>query len=351
MADLHSCEHCASPFLPKRNTAGRYCSRVCANAEHQVHFPQPKPCEQCGKLYTPQPRNKGRFCSHACHNASIARPVVMCGYCGTQITTRSAIKYCSIACRVEGERKHPKAPCPQCGKEKTNGPKYKFCSKQCQADAIRHPRPSCLRCGNPVPRPSAKYCGKTCYKPPRPCTVCGQKARPRFMTCSPECASIAKGHRQHPPEFIERFKVLAAAGRTRYEIARLMNVTPSAIGGLAIRNGVRVTPRRHFPPRPPCPICGGKTKTKRKYCSPQCHSEGQRRRMAAQPPRRPDPLRRSLRPVSQTARKHVKGAPIAIPLREVYRWAFQLECARTIEAVSRAIKSEQPNHPGFRLAN
>lgn len=331
---------------------GRYCSRVCSIADHQKHYPQQKPCEQCGTIFMPRTTNKGRFCSTECFRASIARPVKLCEYCGINRVPKDATQYCSVPCRIEGERKHHRKPCAHCGGPCTKDPTATYCSRKCFAKAKTQAKPACKRCGKPVLRNSALYCDQACYQPlrePNPCSMCGKPARRNRRTCSSECAASALTTRAHPPETLERLRLFAENGKTRYQIAELLHMTLSAVTGLAARHEITVARKIQHQTRPPCPICGGATKTKRKYCGPRCHQEGERRRIASME-RRPDPLRYSMRPVSQKIRKVVKGAPIPIPLREVYRWGFQLGCPRTIEAISRAIKAEQPNHPGFKLS-
>ncbi len=46
-----------------------------------------------------------------------------------------------------------------------------------------------------------------------------------------------------------------------------------------------------------------------------------------------------------------KRRPITIPEREVIRWAAYFGCRRDINAVSRAMRQEDPSHPGFVLGD
>lgn len=100
-----ACERCGEIYAPKE-PCSRFCSHFCSRAKV---WPSPtKLCESCGEAFSFKDvacANLGafaarRFCSKKCYGASLRRPAVSCGYCGTEfhpVAGRSEV-YCSIPC-------------------------------------------------------------------------------------------------------------------------------------------------------------------------------------------------------------------------------------------------------------
>jgi hypothetical protein len=65
------CEQCRVPFMPKRGSAGRFCSRKCSGAFRTAHLERYL-CDHCGNVIEhyvrPSEGYKNNFCSMNCHD-------------------------------------------------------------------------------------------------------------------------------------------------------------------------------------------------------------------------------------------------------------------------------------------
>lgn len=180
------------------------------------------------------------------------------------------------------------------------------------------------------------------------------------------------------PENVAKARALYDAGHSDTEIARQVGCSVDAIWGH--RRKRKWPPRRHF--RNPWRGSDEQEAKIQELWGQHIHIETIRSAVNAIGPKqynqsqlhtvaarlglkRPPVLIRNapVRPVrvapvrAQPVKPKPKptGGPIAIPLREVYQRAAQLEIPRSkrgsIEALNRAIKRVKPEHPGFRVAD
>ncbi len=178
------------------------------------------------------------------------------------------------------------------------------------------PAKLCPHCRSPVTNRGATFCSVSCANSHRRrpvterfCKTCGIPLRGRQKTACSKAHTYPLAAR--PPSAsddagnIAAVKRLRAAGKERKVIAREVGISKGVVQQIISKNGI---------PRTAAP-------SKRRTTND-----------SSPPPIRP-----------------TKRRPITIPPREVIRWAFDLGCRRDIEAVSRAIRREDPSHPGFVL--
>lgn len=113
------CTYCKKEFIPKKRTAGKYCSRECMYADHRENGrPDPRShkdavCDWCGKVYQPKTwktKSEHHYCSSECqHNAlrGHGTELVTCPICKKQFMPNcDKSKYCSWECMHKAKRKY-----------------------------------------------------------------------------------------------------------------------------------------------------------------------------------------------------------------------------------------------------
>lgn len=283
------CAHCANPFKPSR-PSNLYCSNSCSN----------------------QARIKHRFCLQ----------------CGNK-TGKKARMFCSRACADMGRRKARKN-CESCGKILTST-KARFCSQICYGNHTRVERPSCIVCGKAINRRSKGYCSRECanvVRFPQPkCTVCGADCQRGLKCCSDECRSkVVRAKSQYTDDFLTKLReTLASSQKTRREIAQEMGISKGALVGLMYRYKLHNV-------APPA-------------------KRAATNKVASYNPR---PSYRWKTHSPQTANK----GPIPLPLREVIRLCGEWGINRSsgnwpalVQQLSYAVRTENPNHRGYKLAS
>lgn len=109
------CKYCKKEFVPKKRSAGKYCSIECCRADFKENGrPDPRShkeavCDWCGKVYQPK-----------------------------KWDTRSELHYCSNKCQWQSMRRHPDVICPICKKKfQASDDRKKYCSWDCMHKAQR----------------------------------------------------------------------------------------------------------------------------------------------------------------------------------------------------------------------
>lgn len=399
----HTCEKCTGTFSRPRSTPTRFCSVVCANT---ARLPKVYSCERCGK--SPLGPGVKRFCSRACHRETYRKITRPCPRCGNDVTRRGA-KFCSSACFAASELRLQPISCGSCGqvflppKSRT-----RFCSIECVGKAKRIPLPACLHCGTTVPRPNRTYCSRSCATASRavvctkdcaacgkrlsnnrltycsqvcagtvravtypPCKVCGAQIarknrtycsnacvradrvtlRPCVVcsgpithgpnkTCSPECLAQLSRRTLNPaytPEKMAAIRQLIGDGLSRREAAQHVGLTYGQVAGIVERAGIKAPPRQPKVVEPRAP----KPARQVKPAKPVVVRSG----YAAPKPR----------PVVQK----VSAGPRPITLTDLYRLGTRLHAEdqikrdgiHDVDAISRAVRREKPDHPGYRVVS
>lgn len=116
--EQRDCKQCGEPFEFKASAAkgtranrGQFCSTLCFN-EYKKAQRLEKQCPACNTLfYVPKSRAWRKYCSAACTGVTDGLVTLTCGICQSQYTRwksrlkRRGSSYCSVACRVEGQRR------------------------------------------------------------------------------------------------------------------------------------------------------------------------------------------------------------------------------------------------------
>lgn len=286
------CAHCANPFKPSRLTS-IFCSNVCAGHARTKQ----RLCAQCGK---PRNSRQRKYCSRACAHLGQRVERKNCESCGTQLTSRTA----------------------------------RFCSQICYGQHTKVKRPPCKVCGKAIKHRSKGYCSPECARiarfPIPKCVVCGADCKRGLKCCSDECRSkfMSAVRSQYTDEFLTKLRELLASGqKTRKEIAKEMGISHGALVGLMFRN------KLHYvaPPRP---------------------------RVVTTKLRTPNPRPSYRRWKTSTQQTQKPQGAIPLPLREVIRlcgeWGINRSSgnwAALVHQLSAAVRSENPNHRGYRLAS
>ncbi len=188
----------------------------------------------------------------------------------------------------------PAKLCPNCERPVTVKGST-FCGVACANASRKRPATNgrfCKACGIPLySRQKTACCKAHSYMPP----TAKEPTTPSKAVVKPPSAASNSDN-------IEAVKRLRAAGKYRLEIAAELGLS---------KHTVQTIIQQHDIPRPDVP------------------------RVSDRSPAKPTAKRR----------------PITIPLREVIRWAFDLGCRRgaSVDEVSRAMRREDPSHPGFVL--
>lgn len=101
-------------------------------------------CTACGKAFNKDAseirRFKNHYCSQACYLATVKKPEVPCGWCGT--TVSGGAKFCSRSCAAKHNNRHfPKrvkiqqSTCKICGVALTKQSQREFCGNTCAGQA------------------------------------------------------------------------------------------------------------------------------------------------------------------------------------------------------------------------
>lgn len=109
-----TCVICSTPFLPKPNTTGKYCSLTCASrsrakgatrrVNEENYLKTPTFCKGCDKILPYQKvLNKAVFCGSSCsatfHNQQRGRSTKLCDCCNTPfVYSNKSQRYCSRKC-------------------------------------------------------------------------------------------------------------------------------------------------------------------------------------------------------------------------------------------------------------
>lgn len=284
-------------------------------------------CTHCG--INPLGRQNKLFCSRECtHEAQRKYGERICEFChNTFLCSDRSRSFCSMKCVYASRRKPSFGPCPKCGKPRLKR-KNTFCSPECASRRIE--RRPCAVCGTIVAEARMKYCSNKCRyaakvnsRKPNPCQKCGKQMAPRAKLYCQACyATPMLMMRKHKPETIHEIIRLKDEGKTRQQVAKVMGMSDGQIAGICDRH--RISFARRVAKTKPAP---------EKY-----------NRVAT-----------SVGWVAMPSGKSQKPRLPGIPLypREVWQWGMQLNLPLSkrgdINAVSAAMRREDPTHPGFRI--
>lgn len=299
-----------------------FCSRDCAS--HTQTNPN-RDCAHCANPFKPS-RLSNIYCSNAC-SAGARTKMRVCAQCGKERKGK-AQKFCSRACAFLAQRKERKN-CESCGTQLTSLT-ARFCSQICYGKHTSAKRPPCKVCGKAINHRSKGYCSPECARiarfPIPKCTVCGADCQRGLKCCSDECrAKVIRARSQYTDEFMAKLRELLASGqKTRQQIAEELGITKGSLVGLMFRHQLHNV----APPRPRATVSQFR-------------------------PSNPRPsYRRWKEPAQQ-----LKG-PIPLPLREVIRLCGEWGINRSsgnwpalVHQLSAAVRSENPEHRGYRLTS
>lgn len=111
------CAYCKKEFIPKKRSAGKYCSIECCRADFKENGrPDPRShkeavCDWCGKVYQPKKwdtKSEHHYCSNKCQWQSMRRhPDVICPICKKKFqASDDRKKYCSWDCMYKAKHKY-----------------------------------------------------------------------------------------------------------------------------------------------------------------------------------------------------------------------------------------------------
>lgn len=326
---LRMCEYCG--ILPMKKGSERFCSNECAAGARRTT--PDRTCPQCGDTFR-RDRMQAKFCSIECqHQASHRLDYGPCLQCGAT-KTKPLVQYCSPEC-IAIARNYTRKACPVC-QATVRVKRLTYCSNACAAKARVIARDPCKQCGSPIGRKGNQFCSVRCAwdarMAPRPCIVCGTNpARSERRTCSAECTARSRRRVRNPlytDDLVAQIRKLRGEGVKLADVAAQTGMREGQIGGLIGRNEIAF----YRPARPPKEKAPPKPRVVR---------------VAAPKP----PKQIVIKPV---AAKPSTPRPVSLRLREVYQWGATLnvpsELRGNIAAVSRAMRRDDPTHPGFVLA-
>lgn len=321
-------------------------------------------------------------------------------------------KMCSsIGLRLYRESRKLRMKPTECLRCKTplDGKQVSYCSTECMTQGYKPP-PSkfCEQCTAPLKRGQTRYCRMACYreanKPKaRECPACRKEILRSDRTyCSRECIHVAHkaGSGSRPYFTVEQIAIMRERYPTKEPLDKILAAVVACEGGYQCNErSIREFARRQNIKRGR----GVKDRTPSARVHPlfspeqnaiilrlyptltlntviiaeilacqdgvtECDGEKLRQRARKMGLHRPvgfaEMVAKRNAAVTNAKRRRTgfsyrpkfvrEAAPVdprkAIPLREVFRHAMELGCARSIEAVSRAYKQQvDPNHKGFRL--
>jgi uncharacterized OB-fold protein len=110
--------------IPETSARTKFCSDACTCKDRKNRYRKPIvayeaiPCKNCGKMFTPKQSNSVACGRPGCKAVRI--PVLKlkkCLICGTEITAKHGMKYCSDICvRKHRKKKYDDRQCLYCGK-------------------------------------------------------------------------------------------------------------------------------------------------------------------------------------------------------------------------------------------
>lgn len=317
------CEWCNEKPIKRGGT--KYCSRDCASKAQTC---PDRDCAHCANPFKPS-RISNLYCSNSC-SAGARTKLRVCAQCGKERKGK-AQKFCSRACAHLAQRKERKN-CESCGQQLTSLT-ARFCSQLCYGKHTSAQRPPCRVCGKEINRRSVGYCSRECANvvrfPIPKCTVCGADCQRGLKCCSDECRKkVIRAKSQYTDDFMAKLGELLASGqKTRKEIAKEMGLSHGALVGLMFRHKLHNV----APPKPRVTVS--------KFLPSNPRPSYQRWKTSTQQTQKP------------------QGA-IPLPLREVIRlcgeWGINRSSgnwAALVHQLSAAVRSENPNHRGYRLAS
>lgn len=258
-----------------------------------------------------------------------------CKVCGKVLEKDQKI-YCSHehawADKRIDRRKRPN--CGECGKPLPRD-KVLFCDFACANKARVRDHGNCKTCSKPLRRGQIAFCGMECrvkvwhaetlslYESGLPSSAIAEKLGINERGLQKRMSALGIKRRHYSPEQIAEFKRLYESGAPDAELIAGVNALPGKrmLGAGAVE-GLR-----------------SRLKLRRN----QTESDRVRKSWAT---------RRKSKPAAEQAPSDPR---VGIPLREVYRWGADLGVPLSkrgdVHAVSRAMKRENPEHPGFVLVS
>jgi len=185
------CDQCQQSY-EARSHDQRFCSHRCVwtniqeRRQGKVDLAK-HPCESCGKPFRPRPGSAGRFCSRACADGGWTEPCTFCGkpvHCTPSHAHTQKHIFCSRKCYSQWRSQKVSRICKHCGKEFSCKPskiaegKGNFCSQVCYDASRAQIMTTCIceQCGEPFKVPSS-FLNKSMYQGRFCSTVCSALSR------------------------------------------------------------------------------------------------------------------------------------------------------------------------------